>query len=183
MRRCILVCLLASVPSVGIAAWTNIGPFGGRVPSIATDSSGTNVFVLNPRSGVFRSTGGGPWTLVFDAAARGVIGSRVAVDSQNGRVYAGTSGGLFRSDDNGATWRLLINDPIFAVAAAGDRVVASAASALERSGDAGVTWKSLDSPGSDAGNTVLRVLFDVRTDRVVVVNEGAVFVSDNFGTS
>ena len=146
MRRLALVCLLALVPAAPAAVWTNIGPYGGDSRSLAADASGNNVFVLNPRSGVFRSSFFGPWTLVFDAITRGVTPTRVAVDSQTGRVYVGTASGLFRSDDTGTTWRPISDDSIIDVTAAGDRVVAATPTAVRRSFDAGATWVSLFSP-------------------------------------
>jgi len=66
-----LPCILALqlTAQLAAAAWINIGPYGGVARALASDASGTTVYVMNPRSGVFRSSGG-PWILVFDAIDR-----------------------------------------------------------------------------------------------------------------
>jgi photosystem II stability/assembly factor-like uncharacterized protein len=184
MRRALLFALLTLAPGAASAIWTNIGPFGGDARSLASDSAGNTVFVLNPRTGVFRSAFGGPWTLVFDALQRGVVPTRVAVDSQNGRAYIGATTGLYRSDDSGLTWKLVTSDPIVDVAAAGDRVIASTPQVLERSPNAGGTWTNINSPGSDNFNTVSRILIDPRSvERVLAINQGKLFLSGDLGNT
>ena len=175
---------LAFFAEVGPAAWTNIGPFGGEARSLASDASGNTVYVLNRRTGVFRSSGGAPWTLVFDAVARGETPTRVAVDQQTSRAYVGTTTGLYRSDDNGLTWRALPTDPIIDVSAAGDRVIISTSMGLRRSGDAGLTWLSIESPPSDVETVVTVVRMDASMiGRTAAVIAGNLFISDDLVSS
>ncbi len=181
-HRLLFVFALALLADAGAAAWTNIGPFGGEARSLASDASGNTVFVVNRRTGVSRSTGGGTWTLVFDAVGRGVTPTRVAVDPQTSRVYVGTTTGLYRSDDSGLTWRLLPTDPIIDVTASGDRVIVSTPMGLLRSGDAGATWLAIDSPPSDVQTVVTLVRIDPRAiERVAAVIAGNLFFSGDLG--
>src|SRR5216684_2607638 len=127
MRSALLVvCALTLVePAHAAPAWLNIGPFGGEARSLSSDATGRNVYLLNPRSGIFRSSNDGPWTLVFDAMARAVSPTRVVVDPVTSRVYVGTTTGLFGSNDNGTTWQSLINAAIVDASAHNDTVVIS----------------------------------------------------------
>ncbi|HEX9500440.1 MAG TPA: hypothetical protein VGA10_02180 [Thermoanaerobaculia bacterium] len=186
MRRALLLAYSVAFLARAEAAplWTNIGPFGGEARSLSSDTSGRNVYLLNRRSGVFRSLSGGPWTLVFDAMPRGVTPTRVVVDPLTLRVYIGTTTGLFRSDDNGATWRQLIGTSIIDAAAFGGEVVVSTPKdGLLRSVDGGDNWNGISSPPSVASNvTIVRI--DPRAgDRLVAVDSGNLFVSDDAGNS
>ena len=174
---------LVAAPSSGWA-WTNIGPFGGVARSIAANANGTELYVMNPRSGLFRSSGGGPWMLVFDAVERGVTTTSVAADPQTSRVYAGTSNGVYRSDDAGVSWRPMNADSIIAVDAVSDRVIISALSGVARSSDAGETWTSIGSPPSDVLAPVSLVRIDPRDpSHIVALIAGHVFTSGDFGDS
>jgi hypothetical protein len=183
MRRVIFFACFAALFARAEAAplWTNIGPFGGDARSISSDATGRNVFVLNQRSGVFRSLNGGPWTLVFDAIERGLTPTRVVVDAFSSRVYVGTTTGLFRSDDNGATWRQLIGTSIIdAAAMSGEVVIATPKDSLLRSVDGGDTFSGISSPGANV--TIIRI--DPRAgDRFIAVDSGNLYVSDNAGNT
>src|SRR5258708_40230090 len=93
MRRALLIACSVAVIGTAEAAptWTNIGPPGGEARSLSSDASGRNVFLLNRRSGVFRSFTGGPWTLVVEAVARGAAPQRVGVAPATSRAYLGTT--------------------------------------------------------------------------------------------
>jgi hypothetical protein len=181
--KLLILCALAAAP--GLAAtpvWTNIGPEGGEARSFASDPRTDTAFVLNSRSGVSRSTAGGRWTLVFDAIAMRVTPTRVAVDPQTSRVYVGTTTGLFRSDDQGTTWRSMIEESIIDVTAVGDHVIISTPKNVLRSGNAGVTWTAIPSPSDAEAVSVVRI--DPRSfDRVIAVVEGNLFRSDDSGNS
>ncbi len=180
----LVVCALSALGSIAAAPlWTNIGPEGGEARSFASDARTNTVFVVNPRSGVFRSAGG-PWTLVFDALGRGVTPTRVAVDLQTSRVYVGTTAGLFRSDDEGSNWRVLTTDPIIDITASSDHVIVSTSLIFARSGDAGITWTGIPSPPSDVEMPVSLVRIDPRAiDRVIAVVGGNLFRSDDSANS
>lgn len=69
-------------------------------------------------AGVFRSTNGGSWTLVGDAALDGTTIGKLAFDG-NGSVFAATSRGLFRhsTSDLGAPWTKIFDAATFGYAA------------------------------------------------------------------
>ena len=180
-----LPCILALqlTAQLAAAAWINIGPYGGVARALASDASGTTVYVMNPRSGVFRSSGG-PWILVFDAIDYGVTTTGIIVDPQTSRVYAGTSAGLYQSDDGGASWRAINGEAIIAVDAASDRVIISTLNGLLRSADGGATWTRIGSPPTDVLTTVAFLRIDPHDSaHVAAVIAGNLFTSDDFGDS
>jgi len=184
MRSALLVvCALTLVEPAYAAPWLNIGPFGGESRSLSSDATGRNVYLLNPRSGIFRSSNGGPWTLVFDAMARAVSPTRVVVDSFTSRVYLGTTTALFGSNDNGTTWQPLINAAIVDASAHNDSVVISTQmDGLLRSVDGGVTWNGISPPPGPAALPVSIIRMDPEAaDRLAAVVGGNLFVTDDAG--
>lgn len=119
----------------GGGTWTHLGLRDGQqIPDLAVDPRNPDrVFAAvlghpygpNPERGVFRSTDGGrSWTPVLQVDAN-TGASQVLMDPSNpdilyaslwesrlgpwedGNLYQGTHGGLFKSTDGGATWRRL----------------------------------------------------------------------------
>lgn len=173
---------LSFLPFAASASWVNIGPPGGEAPSMASIPSLDTLFAVNPRSGVFRSVGGRPWTLVFDAVARGVTAGVVVVDPQSLRLYAGTSGGLFRSEDEGVSWELVLNEKIVDVTATYDRLMVATPDQLLRSATAGEAWTVISPPGNTKAVTLVR--FDPRNEQnVIAAADGMFFRSEDFGAS
>ncbi len=101
--------------------WRNIGPFrGGRTQGAAGVVQQPNVFYIGVNNGgVWKTTDyGRTWFPVFDHEATGSIGTVAVAPSDPNIVYAGSGEGLhrpdlsvgkglFRSDDAGATWKLM----------------------------------------------------------------------------
>src|SRR5712691_2188675 len=185
MRSALLVvCALTLVePAHAAPAWLNIGPFGGEARSLSSDATGRNAYLLNPRSGIFRSSNGGPWTLVFDAMARAISPTRVVVDPATSRVYIGTTSGFFGSGDNGTTWEPLINAPIVDASAYNDSVVISTQmDGLLRSVNAGATWNGVSPPPGSVPPPVSIIRIDpAAADRLAAVVAGNLFVTDDAG--
>jgi hypothetical protein len=181
MRRSLFfLCAVALLgPAQAAPLWTNIGPLGGEARSLSSDVTGRNVYLLNPRNGVFRSFNGGPWTLVFDTMARGVTPTHVLVDPVTSRVYIGASTGLFRSDDDGSTWRQLINQAIIDISAYSDQVVISTSEELARSTDGGTNWSSISSLPIPMGtaDSIVRIE-PAPPNRLFAVAAGNLFVND-----
>ena len=187
MRSALLVvCALTLIePAHAAPAWVNIGPFGGEARSLSSDATGRNVYLLNPRSGIFRSANGGPWTLVFDAMARAVSPTRVVVDPVTSRVYVGTTAGFFGSSDNGTTWQALINASIIDADAYNDSVIISTQSdGLLRSLNGGATWNGISTPPGGPSTLVSIIRIDPQAlDRLAAVVAGNLFVTDDAGNN
>ncbi len=102
-------------------AWVQRGPtnIGGRVTAMAVDPTDANtVYAAAAEGGVLRSYDGGQhWTPLFDDMPSLSIGAIALDPSDPSVIYAGTGevnpgggsvayggAGVFRSDDQGATW-------------------------------------------------------------------------------
>ncbi|AIE85858.1 hypothetical protein OP10G_2490 [Fimbriimonas ginsengisoli Gsoil 348] len=104
---------------LGGLKWRNIGPFrAGRVSAVAGIPGNPAVFYMGlPNGGVWKTTSAGQtWFPVFDTVeATSAIGAIQVAPSNPSIVYAGTGeisggsegAGVYRSDDAGATWKLL----------------------------------------------------------------------------
>lgn len=124
---CLLSFALAPTRSLGQVTpaqinglkWRNVGPFrAGRVSAVAGVPGNPAVYYMGlPQGGVWKTTSAGQtWFPVFDAVREtSAIGSLQVAPSNPSIVYAGTGeisggspgAGIYRSDDAGATWRLL----------------------------------------------------------------------------
>jgi photosystem II stability/assembly factor-like uncharacterized protein len=88
------------------------------------------------------------WTLGKGTEAWGAVGLAI----QGPRMFTATTNGIFRSDDQGTTWRKYgsgIPDSVYTTkiqAAGGVLFVGTANDGVFRSGDSGETWKKLTLP-------------------------------------
>ncbi|HBL29347.1 MAG TPA: hypothetical protein DD490_21150 [Acidobacteria bacterium] len=194
-RSCLLVtlaaCFLAVVPAnAATGRWEPVGPSGGGPTVIAADPQiGARLFAAFPwgpyqhlETLVMRSEDGGT---TWQEANHGLEGERIialAVDPQDtDRLYAvaakqGCSsddpGGVYRSDDAGASWHLLAtSEDIGGLAcsagllALSDAVLVGTRDGVARSADGGATWQQIPlSPAPDTLHTLLR---DPRDKRVL----------------
>ena len=148
-----------------------LGPFGGQLNSMAIDStgviyvgtgsSGCNGYSCG-RNGIFVSSdGGGSWQPSSTGLTNVHVNS-LAV-SAGGEVYAGTYfGGVFESDDQGATWSatgpgMTANSVVDAVATDSGNTVFAGTRAGEvfRSQNGGDTWELVLSASSDSFSSIL----------------------------
>src|SRR5216684_1281227 len=86
--------------------WTNNGPEGGVVYSIAIDPSNASIVYAGTRAGIFKSTdGAGSWSLAI-AGLEGSSGYALAIDAVTPNVlYAATfNRGVYKTVDGGASW-------------------------------------------------------------------------------
>src|SRR5215510_3279514 len=159
--RCSFLAGAASflIPAFALAAappgsWVSLGPDGvGAILSIAVDpTSSSTIYAGTKGAGIFKSTDG---SATFVAASSGLTNftiTAIAVNPSNPRiVYAATEGGVFRTDDGGASWSAapglpfavfngLALDPrnpatVFAVGDAG----------VFKSADSGSSWTAINS--------------------------------------
>lgn len=148
--------------SVFAQSWDRLGPEGGMVVSLAGDSGGT-LYLGTSDGHVFSSADrGGHWELQGRVSQRtDAVVAQLAASPQNpGRVFAavwfreaGAGGGVFRSDDGGATWRAsgLQGEAVRALEFAPSQpqtLIAGTRSGVFRSPDAGGTWERI-SPQDD----------------------------------
>lgn len=104
----LLACvLLPRDLAAGINTWTTTGPQAGRIDQIVVDSANpSNVFVITPYGGVFKTANGG---LTWRAANRGntaISALRLAIDPQApATLYvAAQQGGVFKTVDATENW-------------------------------------------------------------------------------
>lgn len=138
------------------ASWTKIklrvpgmpGEILAPINALAFDGSG-NVFIGSSYLGLLKTTDG----VVADLASTGMgstVVNSLAFDRASGALYAGTQGGLFRSDDDGATWSARnsglreIPYGVYVTAQPNSYLFARDwDTGLFRSGDRGRTWKRI----------------------------------------
>jgi photosystem II stability/assembly factor-like uncharacterized protein len=159
-----------------------------------------------PGSGFFKSTDGGDhWTELTHnpGVPAGVIGKiTIAVSADPNRLYAlieAQDGGLFRSDDAGATWTLINNNRslwqrafyfhrVYADPVSRDTVYVSNYE-LNRSIDGGRTFKIVPAPHSDhhdlwiAPNDANRMIDSNDGGANVSVNAGHTWTAQNYSTA
>lgn len=161
-----LIFALAVPPArAGIGRWTSYGPPAGFLISLAVHPSGRlflateliNVYASSVESGVYASDDGGrSWFW----SGTGMMNERVravAVDPEDGNVYAVGMTRFFRSTDQGRTWNvraqgLSLGEPV--LGAGGDLLILvpgepdtlflARDKSLFRSPDDGATWQSID---------------------------------------
>lgn len=160
-----------------------------------------------PGSGLFKSTDGGDhWTELTHnpGLPGGVIGkiSMAVSGADSNRVYAlieAREGGLFRSDDAGATWTLINNTRslwqrafyflrVYADPAARDTIYVSNYE-LQRSTDGGRTFQTIRTPHGDhhdfwiAPDNPKRMIDSNDGGANVSVNAGRTWTAQNFSTA
>jgi photosystem II stability/assembly factor-like uncharacterized protein len=159
-----------------------------------------------PGSGFFKSTDGGEhWAELTHnpGVPGGILGKiTIAVSADSNRLYAlieAQDGGLFRSDDAGATWALTNDNRslwqrafyfhrVYADPASRDTVYVSNYE-LNRSTDGGRTFRIVPAPHSDhhdfwiASNDANRMIDSNDGGANVSVNAGRTWTAQNFSTA
>ncbi len=177
----------------GGAIWRKVSP--EAVKSIAFDPfDASRIYAASSTGGLLRSTDGGE---TFRESSRGLgnhnliglLGSDRALFTNS--VYEAAGGGLYRSDDFGATWRRISaagtsaaqNMLQIAAPGSGSAVLfAITHTALLKSGDGGRTWQQLMGPPGSRNLTALAIS-DGKPAAVLAGTSTGLFRSIDSGTT
>jgi len=143
---------------------------------------GTKIFSSTERQGVYVSGDQGEsWTQKNSGLEPGwmdVAGFHVAGD----KILAGTSNGVFVSNDAGDTWQkvltLDINENVHSISGAGSHVLATTGKGCYVSDNAGETW-TLKGEATMGGRHLMTSL--VKGDTIVVGSYNEIFISSDAG--
>ncbi len=149
---CSPILLYADNPS-----WVSNGPYGARVVAMAINPSNSQQILIGTiENGIYKTTNGGDdWNRIIDdtlnTSLRDIIYHPDAPDT----VYASTNRGMYRSNDGGTTWHLMIppgnpyseiND--LEIHPVNHSIIFAANHGLDgrgyKSADGGATWSTLD---------------------------------------
>lgn len=144
----LLTALSPETLQAGVGTWTNSGPDGGSVFTIASHPSNPSIVYAATTQGLYRSVdAGGFWTLLLSGAFGHVIPT-----SDPSIVYATSrfGGPIFRTTDGAQTWTEFgTAGPIYAVTVEPDdprTLYAITVQGLLRSADGAFTWERLPNP-------------------------------------
>lgn len=101
-------------------SWTSIGPeslsngWSGRVDNIVIDPDDTStMYIGTPTGGIWKSTNGGQnWAALMHSMSSLDIGAMIMDPNDSDIVYAGSSVGIYKTIDGGATWSIFIDTTI-----------------------------------------------------------------------
>lgn len=103
-----LLAVAVLAPPAGAQTWRSLGPFGGRMTSLAVDPFSPDVVLAGTASGgLYRSANRGvSWSLIDDLSEAAGISGIVFDPRTLGTVYAAAFRlGVLKSVDHGMTWR------------------------------------------------------------------------------
>jgi photosystem II stability/assembly factor-like uncharacterized protein len=175
-----LLLILGTLP-LSAQTWQRLGPEGGMVISLAADRAGT--LYLGASDGhIFSSKDrGAHWELRGRVGLRsdGVIAQLAADPQEQHRLFAavwfrevGAGGGVFRSEDGGATWQPagLQDEAVRALEFAPSEpalLVAGTRSGVFRSTDAGRNWQRISPAGDPELSNVDSVAVDPADSQMI----------------
>lgn len=197
IRSALLAGFLGLLASPCLAAgprWTPYGPPAGALITLAVDTAG-RLYTAAESSGVYASTNGGrSWS--WSGSGMGTERTRaVAVDPDDGDLYAMGETRFFRSTDRGRTWTVrALNVPlgemvpggdVLAVVPGGeaDTLFLARSQTLLRSKNGGATWRSL---AFHPASPITAILVDPRDPRSIFVGTqqiGGLFHSADGGAT
>lgn len=140
---------LAALPAVQ-GSWSLLGPDGGSVFDLVSESDKLQVLYAAVNAGVFRSLdGGSSWSWAGNGLDPRVTVVTLAVDPIHpSTLYAGQSTGLFKSTNRGASWTRTSLGPLNVLKIAvhprsSGTVFAATTAGLYQSNNSGGRWKLL----------------------------------------
>ena len=171
----------------GGAGWSMLPPpprqDGNFASAITADEQ--HVYVGMRGAGVLRTADGGA---TWEAPGDGLKNTTVmSLDVLDGRLYAGTMGGVFVSDDGGTTWSaanrgLVATTADVLLEAEDGTILAGGVSGLFASDDRGSSWRR-DDEGLDPSAAILKIAMDGAGRTLLAVEtrhgfEGKVYLRD-----
>ncbi len=189
MRLKILVATLVACSlccSIRAQQWERLGPEGGMVVSLGSSGAGAlNEIYLGTADGhVFASTDGAQsWEMRGRVGPRlDAVVTRIVCDpGKENRLYAavwyqapGAGGGVFESEDQGRSWKLLglEQETVRALEVAPTKpqeLVAGTRSGVFLSADGGKNWTLISPPGDQELSNVDSLAIDPRDPNVIYV--------------
>ncbi len=147
-------------------------------PAFETDHT---IFAWGPSEGVFQTKDGSESWQPSGAGMEDTSVLSLAISPQfasDGGLYAGTSAGLFLSQDRGVSWQQFALQgqevPFVTLSPAFQRdqvIVAAADNGIQWSADGGTTWKELDSPPGSETLVALSLALDSRGRPVLLAGD------------
>jgi len=152
--------------------------FDPAQPSVVLCGTGEGNYWSFLGAGILKSAdGGSTWTLLTAALFAGEGFFDLCFDPRDSsHLYAATTGGLFTSDDGGASWISQRAGDSWSVTPGANEVLAGCADGLFRSTDGGASWAVVALPGAPASFTRLAVA-------VAPSNEAIVYAWGSDGTA
>jgi photosystem II stability/assembly factor-like uncharacterized protein len=189
----LLVANTSPSPVILYDQWTNIGPPGGFILSIATapTSPGT-VYAGTYEGGIYKTANAGVmWKPIDNGDAQlGTVYSLAVSPDDANVVYAG-GGNVYKTTDGGSTWQALETGMIYATVQAlaidpnaSQTIYAGTdRGGIYKSADGGQSWASVSDGLTDTDVTALRVSPFSSSTLYAGTSQGYVFRSDNGGSS
>ncbi len=144
---CLTVLLVGRLDPAYADAWSQIGPDGGAVNSVAVDPVSTSTVYAGTYGGAFKSTDAGAHWSLTGLGETWV--DTLAVDPQTPSTLYAVGWDVFKSTDSGGTWRTTGIGSVFSLAVdpstpttlfAGSRFGDPVNGGVYKSTDAGGTW-------------------------------------------
>jgi photosystem II stability/assembly factor-like uncharacterized protein len=169
--------LVFCVASASAQTWQAMGPPGGDVYALVADPSDAKRIYLGTADGhIFGSRdGGGSWALLGRAGAQDAVVTAIIVDPRQPNVLLASTwarncnggGGVFRSEDSGASWKAagLAGQAVRALAQAPsnpDVLVAGTLDGVYRSRDAARSWQRISPEGDEELRNLDSIAIDPR---------------------